>query len=181
MLALVVGGSASGKSAWAEGLCARLGGPLCYVATMNPEGAEARERIERHRALRAGRGFTTLECQGDLVACAAEVAGATVLVDCIGNAVANLMFPQDALRGSRMLPAADVAAAVAAGVAALAGQAANVVAVSNDVAADGVAYDAATTAYVEALARVNRELASMSVLAVEVVCGLPIVLKGELL
>lgn len=182
MLALVVGGSGSGKSAWAEGLCARLGGPLRYVATMRPEGPEALARIERHRAQRAGRGFTTLECQGALEACAAEVAGATVLVDCIGNAVSNLMFSPAAQDGAlQMRPADEVAAAVVAGMAALAAQAAHVVAVSNDVSGDGVAYDAPTVAYVDAIARVNRELAAMSELAVEVVCGLAVTLKGEAL
>ena len=181
MLALVTGGSGSGKSAWAEGLCTRLGGPLRYVATMNPEGAEAGGRIARHRAQRAGRGFTTLECQGALEACAAEVAGATVLVDCIGNAVANLMFGPGRGGASCQRPADEVAAAVVAGVVALAGRAANVVAVTNDVAADGVAHDAATAVYVDAIACVNRELAALSGLVVEVVCGLPIALKGELL
>ena len=65
MVALVIGGSGSGKSAWAEELAcslrAREGGPLLYLAAMDPAGEEGRRRVERHRALRAGKGFLTLE------------------------------------------------------------------------------------------------------------------------
>lgn len=54
MTALVFGGAASGKSGWAEDLICTLPrtGPLIYLATMEPGGGEAAERIRRHRALR---------------------------------------------------------------------------------------------------------------------------------
>ena len=59
---LVTGGSASGKSSLAERLAVQGPPPWTYVATMRPWGAEARARIDRHRRLRRGRGFETLEC-----------------------------------------------------------------------------------------------------------------------
>ena len=41
MLALITGGSGSGKSAWAEGLAQRLcPGPKLYLATMRPTDDE---------------------------------------------------------------------------------------------------------------------------------------------
>ena len=41
VVALVTGGSGSGKSAWAEGLsCALCPGPKRYLATMRPFGEE---------------------------------------------------------------------------------------------------------------------------------------------
>ena len=46
MLAFVAGGAASGKSAWAEALAVALGGKKCYLATMEPLGKEAQERIQ---------------------------------------------------------------------------------------------------------------------------------------
>ena len=69
MTALVLGGAASGKSGWAEDLICSLPrtGPLIYLATMEPWGGEAAERIGRHRALRAGKNFScTVERPRDL-------------------------------------------------------------------------------------------------------------------
>jgi adenosylcobinamide kinase/adenosylcobinamide-phosphate guanylyltransferase len=51
-LILVLGGVASGKSAFAERYAASLGGSVCYVATAEPRDEEMRGRIERHRACR---------------------------------------------------------------------------------------------------------------------------------
>ena len=52
MLTLVVGGSASGKSAFAERLAVQSGLPRFYVATMRVWDAESEKRVARHRAMR---------------------------------------------------------------------------------------------------------------------------------
>ena len=53
MIALVTGGSASGKSAIAEDLAVRLQGrKRCYLATMEATDEESIRRISRHRELR---------------------------------------------------------------------------------------------------------------------------------
>lgn len=63
MFVLVTGGAASGKSAYAENLLLRSpASPKCYLATMLAQDAESRARVERHRAMRKGKGFLTLEC-----------------------------------------------------------------------------------------------------------------------
>ena len=62
MFTLVIGGAASGKSEYAESLLLGRPGPRYYLATMEPAAdGECRARIERHRALRAGKGFATIE------------------------------------------------------------------------------------------------------------------------
>ena len=64
MMILVTGGSGSGKSAYAEELAVSLttaGGQRYYLATMQPFGEEGRRRIERHKKLREGKGFLTIE------------------------------------------------------------------------------------------------------------------------
>ena len=60
---LITGGSASGKSSYAEKEAVRLseGGPLYYVAAMKPYGPKAQARISRHRRQRDGRGFISCE------------------------------------------------------------------------------------------------------------------------
>ena len=66
MLILVTGGAASGKSEHAEKIiCARAHSKL-YLATMQPFGKSARARIARHRKLREGKGFHTVERSLDL-------------------------------------------------------------------------------------------------------------------
>ena len=66
MLNLIIGGSASGKSEYAERLVCSLHGKRIYAATMEPFGEEGRERIVRHRKLREGKGFVTVEVPRDL-------------------------------------------------------------------------------------------------------------------
>ena len=61
MFTLVTGGAASGKSEYAESLALRLPGRRIYLATMRPADPESLARINRHRLLRQGRGFDTLE------------------------------------------------------------------------------------------------------------------------
>ena len=51
MLTLVIGGAASGKSAFAESLCLRVPLPRTYLATMQIWDAECAARVARHRAM----------------------------------------------------------------------------------------------------------------------------------
>ena len=64
MMVLVTGASGSGKSEYAEGVAVKLAGKgnLYYLATMRVYGEEGARRVERHRKLRAGKGFQTVEC-----------------------------------------------------------------------------------------------------------------------
>ena len=48
MTTLVIGGAASGKSAYAETLMADLAPPRWYIATLRPWDGECRARIEKH-------------------------------------------------------------------------------------------------------------------------------------
>lgn len=61
MITLVTGGSGSGKSAYAESLLSSCEGIRYYIATMQIYDAEGEKKVERHRKLRAGKGFLTIE------------------------------------------------------------------------------------------------------------------------
>ena len=63
MIYLVTGGSGSGKSAYAESLLSEFENirSRYYIATMQVYGEEGKKRVERHRRLRAGKGFITSE------------------------------------------------------------------------------------------------------------------------
>ena len=66
MLTLVIGGAASGKSEYAEARVLTLPGRRIYIATMEPFDDECRARIRKHRAMRAEKGFETVECYTNL-------------------------------------------------------------------------------------------------------------------
>ncbi len=165
MLLYIFGGAGSGKSAFAEEQIVRSGiaGPL-YVATMEPHGPEAQERIERHRALRAGKGFRTVERPRALEALPLPPRCAVLLED-LTNLFANEWF------GPAREGAAD---RVLAGLRRLREQTALTVAVGNDLFADGMDYDADTLAYLRALAALSRETAALADGVFEVVCGIPL-------
>ena len=59
MLGLIIGGSGSGKSEYAENLICSLNPGRVYLATMRPGDGESRKRIEKHRGMREKKGFVT--------------------------------------------------------------------------------------------------------------------------
>lgn len=174
MMVLVTGGAASGKSELAEGIVCRLaqGRPMLYVAAMEPAGEEAQRRIARHRALRAGKGFTTLEHAKRFDTLRVPSGYSAALFECMSNALANEMFsPGGAGDGWKD--------SILSGIEALTRACGQVVIVTNDIFADGRTYDAGTMAYLYALGEINQLLAQRADAVVESVCGIPVVRKGE--
>ena len=91
MTVLVTGGSKCGKSHFAESLFNDFPGEKIYIATMQPYGEEAFAAIERHRKMRSGKGFETIEKYTDIGGVnVPESCG--VLLECMGNLCANEMF-----------------------------------------------------------------------------------------
>lgn len=172
MLILVTGGASSGKSSLAERLAAALGTPRVYIATLRPSDGESDKRIARHRALRAGKGFETLECPVSLEAAARRIPpGAVALLECVTTLTANEMYdPDGAGEGAFQ--------AVVRGVDALCGVASAVVAVTGDVFCDGVEYGSGTQQYIETLGSINQALCARADHMAEVVCGIPLYHKG---
>lgn len=166
MIALVTGGAASGKSEYAENLVIRLGeGPRIYLATMEAQDGESLARVERHRLARAGKGFSTVECPRDLDKLPVPE-GATVLLECLPNLLANEMYPAGK---------ADPVSKILSGLWRLADGCAHLVVVSGEVFSEPV--PAGMEGYVRALGELHRELAHRAELAAESVCGIPVYLK----
>ncbi len=173
MTVLVVGGAASGKSAYAEELLCKLSEdlPRFYLATMEPFGSEARERIEKHRAARRDRGFETVECYVNLKEIDLPRSGAVLLED-VGNLCANELFsPDGAGEGA--------AEAILRGVERLQEACRVLVVVSNEVFCGGADYAGDTARYLSVLADVNRRLAERADAVCEVACGTADYYKGE--
>lgn len=172
MMVLLIGGSGCGKSTYAEALCMKGPLPRSYLAAMQPYGPEGEARIRRHRSLRAGKGFVTIERYTDYASLVLPERG-TALLECIANLTANEMFTSDGA-------VSDPVERVLSGVDALDRQCDLLVVVTNDVGSDGTEYDASTTAYIKALGRINAALAARADTVLELVAGIPVPLKGEL-
>ena len=171
MFTLVIGGAASGKSAYAEELILKSGEKYrTYIATMEPFDEECRQRIAKHRQMRAEKQFQTVECYTNLSSVRMEQRGA-VLLECMSNLAANERYsPQGAGEGAF--------SAILAGVESLLEQCEDLVIVSNDVFRGGIAYEGDTLAYLKLLADINRALAAKADAVCEVVCGIPHYYKG---
>lgn len=173
MFTLVIGGAASGKSEYAEGLVvASPHFPRYYIATMEPLDDECRARVEKHRRMRADKQFETVECYVNLSSARLPGRGA-VLLECVGNLAANELYsPKGAGNG------ADALSAIVDGLGALLVQCADLVVVSNEVFTGGDHYADGTEEYMRLLAGANRALARRADRVCEVICGLPQYYKG---
>ena len=194
MITLVTGGSGSGKSAYAESLLSSCEGIRYYIATMRIYDAEGEKKVERHRKLRAGKGFLTIDSPMNVgkiqfvyagesgqaqyrqeaerkVQCSSEKKSA--LLECMSNLTANEMFTKDGMKSEE-----EVVEKIVSDMQTLSQKLDNLVIVTNNVFEDGVIYDAGTMEYLRALGRINTALARLADRVAEVVVGIPVELKG---
>lgn len=208
MITLITGGSGSGKSAYAEKyICYTSKEKGCkekyYIATMQVFDDEGQRKIDRHRRLRAGKGFITIEQPRDIQDAVSKLqsenclkTGRSALLECMSNLVANEMFPpvdasdtkeagvkKEALDGPDNMRDYEntlislVSKKVLKDVSILSENVAELVIVTNNVFEDGVCYDESTMNYIKAMGIVNRGLAAMAESVVEVVAGIPVEVK----
>ena len=190
----MTGGSGSGKSAYAESLLSSCEGIRYYIATMQIYDAEGEKKVERHRKLRAGKGFLTIESPINVgkirFACTGEAEQAqyrqeaerkvqgssekkSALLECMSNLTANEMFTKDGMKSEE-----EVVEKIVSEMQTLSQKLDNLVIVTNNVFEDGVIYDAGTMEYLKALGRINTALARLADRVAEVVVGIPVELKG---
>ena len=168
-LTLVLGGAASGKSVFAENLTENSGLKPVYVATARIWDEETNHKVFLHRD-RRGPQWQVVEAPLDLAVPLAERhAGEVVLLDCLTMWLTNLIMDEN-----------DPEAATDALCTALASCPVPVVIVTNEVGQGIVPDNALARRFREAQGRLNMRVAAMSDLVVQVVAGLPNVLKGAL-
>ena len=196
MMILVVGGSGSGKSSYAEKVTVSLAQESVkeitksentslsdfklnipkkyYLATMQVFDDEGRKKVDRHRNLRNGKGFFTIE-QPTRISGALEKmedGDRTVLLECISNLTANEMFSE-----KKAMTEIQVTENVIRDIKMLKEQTNHLVVVSNNVFEDGITYDETTTKYIRAMGKINQKLAALADRVVEVVEGIPVIIK----
>ena len=178
MMTLIIGGSGSGKSAYAEDYTISLSEDRkkYYIATMQIFDEEGKRKVERHRMLRGGKGFSTIEQPIDIGKAAEKMEDGerTALLECISNLTANEMF-----LGEKPGTEEVITEKIVGEIAVLNRELTHLVIVSNNVFEDGNVYDKTTMAYIRAMGRINQKLAEMADEVVEVVVGNPIVIKAK--
>ena len=175
MVTLILGGSGSGKSAYAEDYLLRMAADKkkYYIATMQVWDAEMQAKVDRHHRLRQGKGFTTMEQPTALEQAVTQMEPeGAALLECMSNLTANEMFS-----GEQPTDRQTVIEKILWAVEVLKKQADPLVIVTNNVFEDGIVYDSATMEYIEALGRINERLAAEADEVVEVTAGIPQRLK----
>lgn len=178
MTVLILGGSKSGKSDYAQQVALSLakGGRHYYVATMLPGDQEDHVRIRSHLQRRAGMGFETLECGRNILSVLEQAdPSATFLLDSVTALLTNEMFTPETGY------VADEAAAERCReeLLALAHHAANTVFVCDDLFRDAGRYDPATDAYRRHLGGICCALAAHCDVVLEANSGIITAHKGE--
>lgn len=163
MIILIIGGSGSGKSEYAESLALKLKKErVYYIATMMPFGEDSINRIKRHKKLRKGKDFILIERYRDV---GSINIGDTIILECLSNLLNNEYFGKESKGSDYILRSINNI------------RCDNLIIVSNNIFEDGIIYDNDTKRYIEELSKLNIALANVADEVIEVVCGIPIKIK----
>ncbi|MGI6730478.1 MAG: bifunctional adenosylcobinamide kinase/adenosylcobinamide-phosphate guanylyltransferase [Anaerovoracaceae bacterium] len=172
----ISGGCKNGKSYFAQHLAkqqAAAGGPLYYIATMQPVDEEDDARIIRHQEEREGWGFKTIEQSRNISQIQADFSG-SFLFDSVTALLSNEMFPsaEEVVKDAYLSIAKDVVD--------FARKTGNTVFVSDYIYSDAMKYDELTECYRRGLAYIDKALAKECQVVIDVSYGHINYLKGEL-
>jgi adenosylcobinamide kinase / adenosylcobinamide-phosphate guanylyltransferase len=184
---LILGGQKSGKSRRAELLARQWldqSGEhhAVLIATAQAWDDEMRQRIARHQVDRAQRvpGMATVE---EPLALAQAIAERTrpdtlLVVDCLTLWLTNLLMPADAVISDEKVPLAlDSAAHIASLLIAIEKAPGPVVLVGNEIGLGVIPMGREVRAFVDALGRLNQDVAGVCQRVTLMAAGLPLTLK----
>lgn len=194
---LIVGGSGSGKSAYAEHVCGKLAGASkkYYIATMRCEGEEGAKRVEKHRRMREGKSFITIECATEISKALdneVDIEASVVLLEDLSNLVANEFFDIDfdeiygeakdekSMSSDLEAYSKKISDKIFDDITRLSKKVRKLVVVSDNIFEDGFKYDEVTKTYMETLASINVKLAKTADCVAEVVVGMAMLIKGNI-
>lgn len=168
-LTLVLGGANSGKSAFAEKLVTDTGLPRIYCATAQAWDDEMRDKIAQHRQER-GANWHTHECPLELAQTLRTIPGdSAILVDCLSMWLTNHLLAENDLNIQETILCDSLDARTGP-----------VCVVSNEVGLGIVPDNALSRKFRTAQGRLNQTIAARADTVVNVMAGLPLVLKGNL-
>lgn len=168
-LTLVLGGAASGKSAFAEGLVINTGRQRTYLATAEIFDSEMQAKVAKHQEMR-GKNWHTIEVPLDPGRILATISGdQVVLLDCATMWLSNQLLAENDLEDAKLKLTRGLSNCDAP-----------VVVVSNETGLGIVPDNALARRFRQEQGQLNQLLAAKADLVVNVIAGLPQVLKGTL-
>ncbi|RMA43816.1 bifunctional adenosylcobinamide kinase/adenosylcobinamide-phosphate guanylyltransferase [Rhodophyticola porphyridii] len=169
-LSLVIGGASSGKSAFAERLVHAAGLTKTYLATAQAFDDEMRRKIALHQARRSGQGWRVIEAPIKAAPVLAAMGREEIaLVDCATLWLTNVMLAE-----------MDWDKQATGLIGAMTESAAPVIVVTNEVGQGIVPETRLGRRFLTAQGLLNQRLAAEADLVVQIIAGLPQVLKGTL-
>ncbi len=165
----ILGGAASGKSKFAEDLCIKSPKSKAYLATSQIFDDEMQQKVKQH-ILQRGTGWNTFE----------EPLQAAQILDQLRPDQICLLDCATMWLSNHLLAENDLASAQTALLQAIGACAADLVIVSNETGQGIVPDNALARRFREAQGRLNIALAARADTVVQVIAGLPQVLKGAL-
>lgn len=166
---LVIGGTRSGKSAFAEQLCEQSKLDLLYVATspLFPDDKEMQTRI-KHHVERRGQRWQLIEQELELAQTIKNnmCPGRAILIDCLTLWLNNLLYHDR-----------NVSEAIKGLTSVLDQRSGTILFITNEVGQGIVPVDKATRAFRDEQGRLNQAMAGACDQVVSVTAGIPVLLK----
>ena len=169
MMILICGSSGNGKSKFAEDLLEKFKTEKkFYVATAKIFDDEMLERVKKHKAMRAGKNFITIEREKNLGGLNFPESS-SVLIESLTTWLANEIFDSK--------NSGNIFEKIFNDIQKLKAGCENLILVSDDIFSDGIIYDDATEFYRKTLAALMIKSALISNKVIEIFSGLPLYLK----
>ena len=190
MIVLIIGGSSSGKSAFAEDFLCNISeeSNRIYIATMEKNSFENEKKIRKHRFERKNKNFFTIEqskCISDAYEkyikknhCVKNTN--SVIIESVSNLLANEMFELSMgwidmhykIVSDKIVD--DLSDYIVNEIAFITKNSQNCVIVSDNIFEGGLLYDELTNVYIEILGEINRKISCFSDILYEVTEGMTI-------
>ena len=166
---LIIGGASSGKTKFAEEVTLKQGSRPLYIATAQPHDEEMKEKIKLHQQSRISHNWETIEAHYDLADKIDDLnikLFDTVLVDCLTMWLTNHYLKdndifKEALKLTSVIQRAQI----------------NLVLVTNEVGYSVVPENKMAREFQKIQGKLNQQIAFEVQRVIQVVAGLPIVIK----
>ncbi|MDO9585440.1 MAG: bifunctional adenosylcobinamide kinase/adenosylcobinamide-phosphate guanylyltransferase [Syntrophales bacterium] len=176
-LILVIGGSRSGKSCYAQQKAELIPAPRFFIATCPVCDPEMAERVRKHREARDQAQWRTIEEPLDLAAALRDAAqGNVLLVDCLTIWINNLLY--EAQRKNKVVTADEVAEACRGVLDATRLVRGTVIIVTGEVGMGIVPEHPLARLYRDCVGTCNQMMAAAADNVTLINCGIPLTLKG---
>jgi adenosylcobinamide kinase/adenosylcobinamide-phosphate guanylyltransferase len=169
MLYFITGGQRSGKSSYAQKLALKMSSNPVYLATARIWDDDFRQRVERHQRDR-GSEWTNIEEPLNISDC--KVPGRVVVLDCVTLWLTNLFFDHQDISVDEVLEMAkeEFGKLITKDV--------TLIVISNEIGLGGHAESAVARRFTDLQGWMNQHIAGLADVAMLMVAGLPLQLKG---